>query len=362
VTLCWVDVSGAGEAREAILEEAIHARVDAIASRDAADLATVPPTVTRVLLDPAGTSADAPVDIVVLDGQPDPDPGTLPFGAEIARSVDVVDAETLEHAAETARTTRWSVVRFRDPTKIPLEILLAAAHGAEGDTIVLAEDLEEATVITGVLEHGPAGVMMPVDAVGQASELKRACVARRGHLDLVELEVVATAHIGIGERACVDTCSMLGKDEGLLVGSHSKGFVLCVSETHPLPYMPTRDFRVNAGAVHSYTLGGSGRTTYLSELRSGAEVLIVDCHGGTRPTPLGRVKIETRPLLSVDCVGPGGEPVNLILQDDWHVRVLGPGGVVLNCTELKPGSRVLGYLPTEDRHVGYAIDEFCLER
>ena len=32
--------------------------------------------------------------------------------------------------------------------------------------------------------------------------------------------------------------------------------ILCVSETHPLPYMPTRPFRVNAGAIHSYTLAG----------------------------------------------------------------------------------------------------------
>jgi 3-amino-4-hydroxybenzoic acid synthase len=54
--------------------------------------------------------------------------------------------------------------------------------------------------------------------------------------------------------------------------------------------------------------------------------------------------------------------VNLILQDDWHVRVLGPGGVVLNSTELKAGDKVLGYLPTEDRHVGYPIAEFCLEK
>jgi 3-amino-4-hydroxybenzoic acid synthase len=60
-------------------------------------------------------------------------------------------------------------------------------------------------------------------------------------------------------------------------------------------------------------------------------------------------------------VAPNGQVVNLIVQDDWHVRVLGPGGVVLNTTELAPGTKVLGYLPTEQRHVGYPIDEFCLE-
>jgi 3-amino-4-hydroxybenzoic acid synthase len=77
---------------------------------------------------------------------------------------------------------------------------------------------------------------------------------------------------------------------------------------------------------------------------------------------VGRVKIESRPLISVDATAPNGQAVNLILQDDWHVRIFGPGGVVLNSTELKPGDTILGYLPSADRHVGYPINEFCLEK
>ncbi len=77
---------------------------------------------------------------------------------------------------------------------------------------------------------------------------------------------------------------------------------------------------------------------------------------------MGRTKIETRPLRSIDAVAPDGRAVNLIVQDDWHVRVLGPGGAVLNSTSLAPGDRLLGYVATKDRHVGYPIDEFCAER
>jgi 3-amino-4-hydroxybenzoic acid synthase len=137
--------------------------------------------------------------------------------------------------------------------------------------------------------------------------------------------------------------------------------VLCCSETHPLPYMPTRPFRVNAGAIHSYTLSVGGRTNYLSELRAGAKVLAVDSVGRTRAVTVGRVKIESRPLLSIDLRTPSGAPVNLLVQDDWHVRVLGPSGRVLNVTELHPGDIVLGYSPQDSRHVGYPIDEFCIE-
>jgi 3-amino-4-hydroxybenzoic acid synthase len=126
--------------------------------------------------------------------------------------------------------------------------------------------------------------------------------------------------------------------------------------------MPTRPFRVNAGAVMSYTLDAGGRTRYLTELESGATVLAVDAKGATRVVTVGRAKIESRPLLAIDAVADDGRRVNLVVQNDWHVRILGPGGVVLNSTELTAADRVLGYLPTQDRHVGYPIDELCIEQ
>ena len=278
------------------------------------------------------------------------------------RFVEIVDAPTLELACQSAREDAWSVQLFRDPTKIPLEIVLAAADSAQGSIVTAVADVAEAEIVFGVLERGSEGVLMPARNVGDATALKTAAAGTSGELTLAELEVTGTTHVGMGERACVDTCTYLAKDEGILVGSHSKGMILCVSETHPLPYMPTRPFRVNAGAIHSYTLSKDGRTNYLSELRSGSRVMAVDIKGNSRLVTVGRVKIESRPLLKIDAVAPDGTEVNLILQDDWHVRVLGPGGAVLNSTEIRTGDKVLGYLPTEDRHVGYPIDEFCIEQ
>jgi hypothetical protein len=158
----------------------------------------------------------------------------------------------------------------------------------------VAADPAEAKIIFGVLELGSDGVLMAARAVGDATRLIRSASATTGSIELVELTVTATADIGSGERACVDTCAYLAKDEGMLVGSHSKGMVLCVSETHPLPYMATRPFRVNAGAIHSYTLSAEGRTRYLSELTAGSQLLAVGADGRTRLVPVGRVKIETR--------------------------------------------------------------------
>lgn len=364
--LCWLDVRRSDSIREAVIEEAVHQRLDGIVTDQPAHLEGLPPTITKVLL-PKGGELPADLgsaDVVVVDG----DHAAVAAAAkahpetEVGRLVEITDAASLEQACQAAREERWSVLLFRDPTKIPLEIVLAAADKADGSIVTAVGDVTEAEIVFGVLEHGSDGVLLAPNAVGDATALKAAAESAPADLELVELRVTGIRRVGMGERACVDTCSHFRADEGILVGSHSTGMVLGCSETHPLPYMPTRPFRVNAGALHSYTLSGEGRTNYLSELRSGSRVLAVDASGRSRLVTVGRVKIETRPMLAIDAVAPSGQQVNLIVQDDWHVRVLGPQGAVLNVTELTAGSVVLGFLPTEQRHVGYPIAEYCIEQ
>ncbi len=370
--LCLLDLRPAAstvdeETVAAIRAEAVQQGIDGMVAASVADLAPLPPSVTRVLVPVDDVVPDelGPVDVVLLGPDCRADLAELArrhTGVEFGRWVHVTDAATLDQACQLATGSPWTLIDFRDPTKIPLEIVLAAADGAKGSIITTVADPVEARVVFGVLERGSDGVLMPATRVGDATRLQAAAQPAPSDVDLVPLRVTAVSRVGMGDRACVDTCSFLGPDEGILVGSRATGLILCVSETHPLPYMPTRPFRVNAGAVMSYTLGENGRTRYLSELHAGATVLAVDVEGHTRVVTVGRVKIERRPLLAIDVVAPGGQTVNLIVQDDWHVRVLGPGGVVLNSTALTPGDTVLGYLPTRARHVGYPIDETCVEQ
>ena len=49
--------------------------------------------------------------------------------------------------------------------------------------------------------------------------------------------------------------------------------------------------------VHAYVHAPDGRTAYLSELAAGEEVVAVDAAGRQRGVTVGRVKIETRPLV-----------------------------------------------------------------
>jgi 3-amino-4-hydroxybenzoic acid synthase len=283
-------------------------------------------------------------------------------GLRFGSRLEVADRDGLAAACASVRRDPLTVLSFTDPTNIPMEIVLAAADGMPGSIITSVDRVEDAAVHLSVLERGPDGVLLAPAGPGEATRLSAVVRHRSPDLELVTLTVTGVAHAGTGERACVDTCTYLGRDEGILVGSRARAMILCVSETHPLPYMPTRPFRVNAGAIMSYTLADHEHTRYLSELTAGDTVLAVGADGRSRRVTVGRVKIETRPLLSIDAVAGSGEKVNLIVQDDWHVRVLGPGAAVLNSTELRPGDEVLGYLPGRERHVGYPIDELCHEQ
>lgn len=59
-------------------------------------------------------------------------------------------------------------------------------------------------------------------------------------------------------------------------------------------------FTYTQGPVHAYVGVPGGKTGYLSELKAGKEVLIVDQNGMQRTAIVGRVKIETRPLILVE--------------------------------------------------------------
>ena len=139
--LCWLDIRAVGtEAKPAIIEEAVHQRVDGIVASEPGDLAGLPPTVTKILLPGddqravATASADIDIDIVIVPGEADGwrNLAAARPGTELGRFVEVTDALTLEEACAAARDEAWSVLHFRDPTKIPLEIVIAAAHGTPG--------------------------------------------------------------------------------------------------------------------------------------------------------------------------------------------------------------------------------------
>ena len=277
--------------------------------------------------------------------------------------VEVHDAKTLQDACRCVESDAdFTVVHLRAETNIPLELLLAKAQQKRSSLLKVVPDATEAQIAFGVMESGSDGVVLSSIDVPQIVALNAELESRaRGRMVLQEAVVESITHIGMGDRACVDTTSLLTKQEGMIVGSTSQGGIFVCSETHHLPFMRLREFRVNAGAVHSYIWAPKNTSAYLADIEVGDPLMAVNVDGETRTVTLGRVKIERRPLLLIKATIKD-KPVNAIIQDDWHVRVMGAGGRVRPCTTLKKGDKLLGYLDQPGRHVGIKIDESIQEK
>ena len=166
--------------------------------------------------------------------------------------------------------------------------------------------------------------------------------------------------MGPGERVCIDTASMLKTGEGLLVGSKANFLFLIHNESVGSSFTSPRPFRVNAGAVYCYTLLPDGKTKYLSEVESGAEVL-VNKEGMSRLV-VGRSKIETRPLRLIKAE-INGELGSIILQNAETIRVVTKEGSLVSVTDLKVGNEILAHILRQTgRHFGMEVDEYILEK
>lgn len=277
----------------------------------------------------------------------------------------VDDGPSLHRSIQDGRRHAYLMVRFQDPTNIPLELVIASLQATH--TVLIKEinspaDVDDAIVTLGVMEVGADGVMFSPRSHAMLDEfISRFTRLEQLAVKLQVATVVRSLPIGMGYRSCIDTTTLFSPTEGIVVGSTSQGGLLCCPEVFFLPYMDLRPFRVNAGAVHSYVYNFDNRTDYMSELRAGSPVMILDRSGVARRASVGRMKTEVRPLRLIEAEFEGGERVNTILQDDWHVRIFSDDALPLNITELKPGDKVLGHLAQPGRHVGIKVDEHIIE-
>ena len=133
---------------------------------------------------------------------------------------------------------------------------------------------------------------------------------------------------------------MLNRGEGMLIGNRANFLFLVHNESVGSSFTSPRPFRVNAGAVHCYTLSPDGTTKYLSELETGVEVLVLDSKGKARRVTIGRCKIEKRPMLMIKAK-VGEEVGGIIAQDAETIRFVKSNGRLVSVTHLKKGDSIL---------------------
>ncbi|MDL1956666.1 MAG: 3-dehydroquinate synthase II [Candidatus Desulfofervidus auxilii] len=249
------------------------------------------------------------------------------------------------------------VVTAKDWKIIPLENLVAQTTNLFAE----ASTAEEARTLLGILERGVDGVVVNTKDI---SEVKKILDLVKRWSEKIEVKVAKVKNIkqlGMGYRVCVDTCDLMAIGEGMLVGNSSGGLFLVHAENVENPYVTPRPFRVNAGPVHAYIRVIGGKTKYLSELKAGDEVLIVNHQGETRPGVVGRVKVERRPLLLVEAEVEG-ETISTILQNAETIRLTTPKGKPISVVQLKPGDEVVVAIEKAGRHFGIKVEETIMEK
>ena len=249
------------------------------------------------------------------------------------------------------------ILQCNDWTIIPLENLIAKGV----DIIAQVKNLQEAQTAFGILEKGVGHILIHNTT---PPDLKKMLTALRskGETTLLETaEILEVRSLGMGDRVCVDTCTMMTAGQGMLVGNSSSGLFLVHSESIANPYVSPRPFRVNAGPVHAYTRIPGGKTRYLSELSAGDEVMIVDYQGNAITGIIGRLKIEKRPLLLIIAMA-GNTQITTIAQNAETIRLIDPKGNPLSVVSLAAGDKVLVALEASGRHFGLKIEETITEK
>jgi 3-dehydroquinate synthase II len=262
-------------------------------------------------------------------------------------------------AQEIASACSHLIIIGTDWKVIPLENLIAALQGTV-DIIAGVRSFEEAKTALETLEHGADGVLLDTDDLSQIAKTIEFAHKSEHVIELVPATITTVKPVGMGDRVCIDTCSLMVSGEGMLIGSGANGFFLVHAETEESPYVAPRPFRVNAGPVHAYVYGEE-KTRYLSELQAGDDVMIVRSDGETRHGVIGRVKIERRPLILIEA-DVDGTTIKTLLQNAETIKLVAKGGTPVAVTELKPGDVVLTHCERAGRHFGIGVEETLIER
>ncbi|WOV92941.1 MAG: 3-dehydroquinate synthase II [Candidatus Nitrosoabyssus spongiisocia] len=295
--------------------------------------------------------------VIIKEGE------TIPRKKKIGRYFLVTSNKDIDKIFRAAsKGLDFVLIEVKDWKIIPLENIIAKLHNIHTKIFARAHTVAEVRKMFSILDIGVDGVIFATSSINHVQEAMLYLGTK--NMRLVKSKITDIKEVGDGERVCVDTASILKKGEGMLVGNKSNFLFLVHNESVGSSFTSPRPFRVNAGAVHCYTLSPDGTTKYLSEIESGEEVIILGTSGNARRVTVGRSKIERRPMLMIKSVTEDGEHGGIIVQDAETIRFVKPNGKLVSVTHLRKGDSVLVYSKqSTGRHFGMEVsDEYILEK
>lgn len=277
---------------------------------------------------------------------------------KIGEDIVIQSVADQDAAAALAGKVANVVISTENWKVIPLENLITYFQKTDSNLLMSSSKPDDAKLFLETMEVGADGIVITINNTQELSGFA-GLIDNNEKVELTEIKITKIETLSVGDRVCVDTCSLLEVGEGMLVGSQSSCLFLIASESMESEYVAARPFRVNAGAVHAYILTSSGATKYLSEVTAGDELLAVKRDGTSRKVNVGRAKVEKRPLLLVEGTA-NDRKHSVILQNAETIRMCTKEGTV-SVSDLKVGDCVLARLEKGGRHFGRAIDETIME-
>jgi len=281
---------------------------------------------------------------------------------EVAAYVEINNKEDELLVSELGTIADYVILKGKNWKVIPLENIIASLQNRTSKIMVDVTSYEEAKLALETMEHGSDGVLISSNDGNEIRKLGKLIEESSSEeYSLKEATVTKVESVGLGDRACVDTCSIMEVGEGMLVGSFSSGLFLIHSESLESENVASRPFRVNAGPVHAYVMTPGNKTRYLSEIQAGDEVITINNKGQTKTAIVGRVKIERRPLLLIEAEYEG-QKIKTLVQNAETIRLVDDKGNPVSVVDINVGDKVLAYFTTGARHFGMAIEEQILEK
>ena len=291
-------------------------------------------------------------------------------GKQVGRRVDVSTSEGQSKARAMAGSVEWILLDLGEWKMIPIENVIASCDGGPTKVAARISSAEQVLGAAFALDIGVDALLVTEDILPTALIAK----SQRGEREQSEMEEVKSEEFelstlriiqvkegGVGDRICVDLTSMLDLGEGMIVGSSSNSMVLVHGETVESEFVPTRPFRVNAGAAHTYILMADGGTKYLSELKMGDQVMVSNSEGKSRTATVGRVKIERRPFILFKWRDENHNEAGALLQQAETVRLVTESGLI-SITDLSPDMKIIGWSGGAGRHLGIEITADVTEK
>lgn len=283
-------------------------------------------------------------------------------GKEVAVYVEINNKEDELLVSKLGTIADYVILKGKNWKVIPLENIIASLQNRNSKIMVDVPNYEEAKLALETMEHGSDGVLLSSNNGNEIRKLGELIEKTSKEIyELKEATVTKVESVGLGDRVCVDTCSIMEIGEGMLIGSFATGLFMVHSESLESEYVASRPFRVNAGAVHAYVMTPGNKTRYLSELEAGDEVITLNSKGEAKTAIIGRSKIERRPLLLIEAENEG-KKIRTLVQNAETIRLVSDKGEPLSVADIKVGDKVLAYFTDGARHFGMAIEEQIIEK